>query len=240
MTHAIFLTAYNRPDLLAKTLDSWEKVRGLEDWAFVGRVEPSDVARDNRNVFKDFFDRTGIPFHEIVINPELYGVLHHPWVGFEELFKDFSFVVRAEDDLRVSDDILDYFTWAELTFRRTPEVATIHGYQERPGSTSEGGVEVLPKFNPLVWGTWDTVWAEVMRDTWDHDYSTFNGSPGHQAGWDWNLNTRIFPELGLKGVYPRMSRVDNIGVWGTHSHPGNWSTAETFRDAYGVHDYHVT
>jgi hypothetical protein len=238
MRHAVFLTAYNRPDYLRRALASWDGVRGLQDWAFVFRIEPDEATLDlNKSLVRDFIRRNELPYHETIVNPTRYGVLHHPWVGFEDLFRDFNFVVRTEDDLCVSDDILDYLAWAELTYRGVSNIASIHAYAKDKSQTPNG-VEVLPMFNPLVWGTWRDVWRDVMRDTWDHDYSTYNETPGHQSGWDWNLNTRIYPTLGLKGVYPKMSRVDNIGIVGTHSTPQNWSTAPAFQQVYGVVDYH--
>jgi hypothetical protein len=234
--HAIFITAFDRPHLLDRTLESWDSVRGIKDWAFVFRIEPSHHTEENKRLVREFVSRNELPYHEMIVNPHVHGVLHHPWVGFTELFRDFNFVVRSEDDLCVSDDILEYLTWAELTFRARPEVATIHAYTDADGH-SPSAVNVLPEFNPWVWGTWRDRWNDVIGPTWDHDYSTFNGSPGNQSGWDWNLNTRIFPARGLHGVVPRMSRVDNIGVQGTHSTPENFRTAPSFRPTFGVHDY---
>lgn len=236
--NAIVFTAYDRPSMLRSVLQSWEKVRGIHDWFFIFRIEPSPREPEVRKVIRDFTDRTRLNA-QISTNHRVLGVLHHPWAAFEDAFRDFEFVVRAEDDLRVSDDILDYFTWAELTYRQRPDVATIHAYTDGKGVTPHG-VHTLPAFNPWIWGTWRHQWQSFMRDTWDHDYSTFNETPGHNSGWDWNLDTRIFPERGLVGVYPKMSRVDNIGVIGTHSTPENWRTASTFRETFGVIDYRET
>lgn len=237
MTHAILFTAWARPEILRQTLESWDKVRGIQDWSWYFSIEPSVQLDAVHPIIRDFISRNELPSAKITINPRVHGVLHHPWVGFEHLFNEgFDFVIRAEDDLCVSDDILDYFTWAELTYRERSDVATIHAYTDGTGQ-SPNGVETLTEFNPWIWGTWKRWWKDLIGPTWDHDYSTFNETPGFQSGWDWNLNTRIFPLHELKGVYPKMSRVDNIGVYGTHSHPGNWRTAPTFRAEYGVHDY---
>lgn len=240
MRHAILFTAMGRPDILRQTLESWDKVRGIQDWFWYFSIEPSPDQDAVLRLIRRFISRNEIPVATIHVNPRVYGVLHHPWVGLDTMFTGgWEFVIRAEDDLCVSDDILEYFTWAELTFRGTSDVATIHAYTDGT-SHSPNGVHALPEFNPWVWGTWSHWWTHLLRDTWDHDYSTFNESPGFQSGWDWNLNTRIFPAHELVGIYPRMSRVDNIGVRGTHSTPGNWRTAPTFQAEYGVHDYRIT
>ena len=235
---AILFTAFDRPDLLERSLASWDKVRHLRDPFWYFSIAPSPVEDEVKRIIYRFISRNEINVATVHLNPRRLGVLHHPWVGFENLFnRGENFVIRAEDDLCVSDDILEYFAWAELTYRGVSDVATIHGYQQDEHH-SPNAVEVLPRFNPLIWGTWRHWWLHLFRDTWDHDYSTFNGHPGNQAGWDWNINTRLFPKHDLKGVYPRMSRVDNIGVHGTHSTPENYSTAPAFQPAYGVVDYH--
>lgn len=241
MKHAILFTAWARPEILRRTLESWDKVRGTQDWSWYFSIEPSAQLDQVQKIIRQFISQNELTFAKIHVNQSQLGVLHHPWVGFETLFKDygFDFVVRAEDDLCVADDILDYFTWAELTYRDRDDVATIHGYTDGKGVTPHG-VHTLPGFNPWIWGTWRHQWQSFMRDTWDHDYSTFNETPGHNSGWDWNLDTRIFPERGLVGVYPKMSRVDNIGVTGTHSTPESWRTASTFRESFGVIDYRET
>ena len=238
MTHkAVFLTAFNRPALLERTLESWDTVLGKEEWRFVFRIEPSLVTDSIVELAEKFTKRNGLQDSvEIIVNPERYGVLHHPWVGFSDLFQEFDFVVRAEDDLRVSNDILNYFSWASEEYRGIPEIATVNAYTGEL-SDDPAGVHIASEFNPWVWGTWQEVWKNHIGSTWDHNYSTFNDTPGHQSGWDWNLNTRIFPQRGLRAVFPRMSRVDNIGVHGVHGTPGNHQTAASFRETYDVLQY---
>lgn len=237
MKNSVFLTAFNRPALLERTLETWDGVLDKDQWHFVFRIEPSEVTEHMLSLAERFIDRNGLQrTAEIIVNPETYGVLHHPWVGFEDLFSEFDFVVRAEDDLRVSNDILNYFAWASEEYRDRADVATVNAYSGGPGEDSSK-VRVFPTFNPWVWGTWRETWKDLIGPTWDHDYSTFNGAPGHQSGWDWNLDTRIFPEHGLSAVFPEMSRVDNIGVYGVHGTPANHQTAATFRETYDVLQY---
>ncbi len=235
MMNALFFTAYDRPDYLRQTLDSWEKVRGLQDWHCVARIEPGPRAEEACWVFTQFFETMMIPSFEVITNPEVYGVLHHPYVGFRDLFLDHDFVMRAEDDLIVSDDILEYFTWAERTYRNVEGVATIHGFTTLSGDPA--GVYRSMRFNPWVWGTWRPVWDTVIEHTWDHAYTTFNESPGFESGWDWNLDTRIFPRYGYQGLYPQCSRVQNIGLWGVHGTPDNIQRAVSFQETYGTLKY---
>lgn len=231
MTKALFFTAFDRPDYLRQTLDSWEKVRGIQDWHVQLRIEPSPRQQEIKDMFQLFAETMMLPSYEVVTNPEVYGVLHHPYVAFRDLFLDHEFVVRAEDDLRVSDDTLEYFEWAEQRYRVERGVATVHGFSRGVGHADD--VLIAPDFNPWLWGTWRPVWDTVFEHTWDHHYSTYNVSPGMQSGWDWNLRTRIFPKYGYQGVFPVCSRVDNIGLWGVHGTPDNHETAISFQETYG-------
>lgn len=239
MKRAIFLTAYDRPEYLRRALESWDVVRGLEEWQWFGSIEPSPVAHRLAEMFEGFLDRNGL-HGRTIINETRQGVLHHPWVRFEELFQQgFDFVVRVEDDFRVSTDTLEYFTWASDHFMNQEDVASVHGFTRNPEAGDPNLVVPEIRFDPLLWGTWRSVWQELIGPTWDHDYSTNNGTPGVQAGWDWNLNTRIYPKFGLHGIFPESSRVDNFGVYGTHSTPDNFYTAASFREDHGEVRYRL-
>lgn len=234
---AIAFTAYNRVDYLDRVLDSWRKVRGLSDWHLFASIDPSPQSAEVANRFTQFIRDTHIGDAVVLIQPEHQGVLHHPWVAFESLFgAGCDFVLRVEDDLVVSDDILEYFTWAAETFQPDPSVAAVVGYATGPGE-DPAKARQLPSFSPWNWGTWKDRWAQYIGPTWDHDYSTFNGSPGNQSGWDWNLNTRVLPSLSKSCVFPEMSRVQNIGQRGTHAQPHDFPQSPSFRESFGTVNY---
>lgn len=223
MKRAMFLTVFDRPEYLIETLASWQKVRGFKDWPLFVRIEPSNRQDEILGILAELEH----PDLHVNINPTIYGVLHHPWVAFEELFHRYDFVVRLEDDLIVSEDILEYFEWASTVYESHPRVAAVIGYTKEEGP--DDGVILRPDFSPWVWGTWRDRWNKLIGPTWDHDYSTYNGHPGNQSGWDWNLNTRIFPDYGLVAAFPTSSRVQNIGVFGVHGTLENFDTSPSFR-----------
>lgn len=230
MKKALFLTAYNRPDYLAETLASWSEVRGQDDWHFVAMIEPSPVQSQILKQFYDFLGRySSWGSAELVLNPTRYGVLHHPWVGYERLFKDqdFDFVVRAEDDLLVSQDVLEYQSWAAETYESDPAVGLVSSFAADNRATDEVH-RVLGLGSPLILGTWRDRWINVIGPTWDHDYSTNEGSHMDRSGWDWNLNLRVLPARGLHAILPNRAKTFHMGVYGEHSNPEIYYVQEPF------------
>lgn len=239
MNNLVFLTAYDRLTYLQQVLYTWDQARGQENWDFVAMIEPSSVTQQVVEEFEEFKDRTNFRNFTIAINPQVYGVLHHPWVGFERFFGlgQYDFVVRAEDDLVVSDDILEYFDWTSNEYKNDPQVATIHAFTHDDGPLNS--VVKSTQFSPWVWGTWKDRWQSLLGPTWDHDYSTYNLYPGNQSGWDWNLNSRVFPQNNLRSVAPLRSRSDNIGVNGIHGTAGNFIESGHFNVNYPPQSFHL-
>lgn len=235
---AVFLMAYDRPEFLEKVLQSWECVRGLERWEFVGRVDPNPKQDESVELLNDFIRRRGLTNARVIVNETKHGVLHHPWVGFTEAFQDHEFVVYTEDDSRVSDDILEYFEWAQKSFLEDQRIASVHAFSDEVFGASRDA-HLRQVFHPWTWGTWKDRWEQFIGPTWDHDYSTFNAVPGNQSGYDWNLNTRVYPEHDKLAVFPKLSRVDNIGVYGVHSTEEIWEPTKTFHEQYGKLNYEL-
>lgn len=213
MRSAILLTTYNRPHYLEKVLESWQHVRHFQEWPLHVFVEPSEEMPQIIGMLESL-DHPNMHIH---INPTIYGVLHNPWVGFETLFREehFEFVVRVEDDLLVSDDILEFFAFQAEKWEQRENVYAVLGFTNENGD--DDAYRLVPNFSPLIWGTWWYIWQDKIGPSWDHDYSTYNHTPGHQAGWDWNLNTRIYPADGALSVAPTSTRVKDIGEFGVHA-----------------------
>lgn len=213
MKAALLLTAYNRPQYLRETLESWSKVRNFKHWPLHVQLEPSDKQDEMIEILRQIDH----PRLFITVNNSLQGVLKNPWTGFDRLFraKRYDFVVRMEDDIVVSTDILEYFEWAMTHFKEDEKVLLVQAESGEYGD--ENLVELSTGFSPYVWGTWQDRWVNKIGPTWDLDYSTYNGYPGRQSGWDWNLNTRLIPKWGMKLVKPIASRALHIGLQGTHA-----------------------
>lgn len=232
------MTAYDRPDYLREVLASWAAVRGLGDWHVRFAVEPSPRSAEVLGLVHDFVDRAGLDDVEVVVNTERLGVAENPYRHLGELFGlGHDFVVRAEDDLVVADDVLAWFEHVASVYADRPEVATAHAFTDTAERGDPAAYVRTPEFCPWVWGTWRDRWDQVIGPTWDRDYSTWNDSPGFESGWDWNLNTRVFPARRLVALAPLVSRVDNIGVVGAHGTAENLRRAPTFRSHQPPRDW---
>lgn len=213
MKFDLVFTAFNRPHYLEETVNSWNEVRALRNWNVTFFIEPSPVEtyvadaalRLNSNV-------------TIVINPEQLGVLVNPFNAINTAFLNGAdFVAIAEDDVVVSQDVLEFFEWASDEYQTVREVLCLNAYSRIGGPKSNQLIRE-PSFSPLVWGIWRDRWEDHLRDTWDTDYSTGNPD-GSEAGWDWNIN-RIIAAKELTVIKPLQSRSDHIGEYaGTHMTP---------------------
>jgi hypothetical protein len=160
----------------------------------------------------------------ISVNKQKLGVLKNPWNALDFAFTyGADFVILAEDDVAVSQDILEYFTWASEQYAYNKEVLCVNAFSQI-NDGSENEVTKDHRFSPLVWGVWKDRWNNLLKDTWDKDYST--GKPdGSEAGWDWNIN-RIIERENMAVIKPLHSRSDHLGEYGgTHMTPNWYSTS---------------
>lgn len=221
----VCFTVNNRPKYLRETLASWSAVRGVDEVAFVFRCEPGcDEARDLCSQFVG--EHGGI----VTVNPHRYGVLGNPWAALETGFSfsddDSEFCVLAEEDLVVSPDVLEFFTWCQR-YQVDPQVLGVSTYQhhEQPGDLP--GVRVADwsrddQWHFWVWGTWRDRWRALLCDDWDFTYRENGGGPS-QAGWDWRIRNLLILGQGYKMIVPSMARSQHIGKFG-----GAHCTADQF------------
>lgn len=223
---AVVLTAYNRPEYLRQVLESWANVHGIQRWDFIISIDWSEDTHLIEDVVADFYDK--IPNLIIITHPKNLGVLKHPLEIMDYLFEEFGyeFIVRAEDDLVVSDGVLEYFEIAKHSFNSVMSIATVHAHSEdEEGELNKVYKEI--RFNPWLFGTWKHKW-DILRNNWDQDYSTYDTVPGNRSGFDWNFNLRVYPRYVLYGLYPEVSRVKNIGAYGVHGTPELLPPSPTF------------
>jgi len=209
MNRRLVFTAYNRPRYFSPVMTTWWKVREYADWQPRVFLEPGPAEHTMTRIATTY----GAQVH---LNPHRRGVLSNPWHALDTAFTEGAdFVVLAEDDVMVSDDVLEYFTYASAAFRTDHVLGICANSNATTCSPADEGLLRRTKaINPLVWGTWADRWTGVLRDTWDHSYSS--GTPdAPQSGWDWNIALRVIQDWTV--IAPYASRSTHIGEYGgTH------------------------
>lgn len=227
-------TAYNRPEYLKESLDSWLK----NDLSLVTSVqffiEPSDRLPEILAVIDDFAKQSIAPVIKHV-NPEKYGVLRNPWELFRNLFEYqlATFVILGEDDFIASPDTLAFFE--KTRFQMRPKTLAICAKNVGEGSNNDPSTFTYDEgFSGNVWGLYADKWKGFLRDTWDFDYSS-GKADNSPSGWDHNIGSRVMPKNGLKCLVPTASRSWHIGVQGCHTTPEGYNETVTWnfvRDEY--------
>jgi hypothetical protein len=236
---AVVLTAWRRPGYLKKALHSWTGVRDVNSLGrFIVYADPSDRQDEILRVCAD--KRELLPHLEAEVNPEHYGVSMNPEFSMKRGFEAGArFVIIADDDMLVSDDILRYFKWTANKFKDDPGVAGVCAHTPEPADAgaAEDEVQLLPRYRCWIWGTWNDRFESVFEPTWDRDYSS-----GEPAGYDWNLDLRVIPGRGLKCVFPLASRSQNIGRFeGVHAGPADYHNTlnPSFKEKRGTAMYRM-
>lgn len=207
---SLVFTAHKRPYYMRESLESWKQARGYQSLKRHVFVDPSPRRGEMLSVFAQ-----GDPDLYVHINNEHYGVLGNPWHALNYAFEadKADFVILAEEDLVVTPDVLDYFAFTSMEYQ-PQEALAVCAYNKEPGN-SLGRTFLREGFEVWIWGLWRENWYSKIRDTWDFDYSTNNGVPGIDAGWDHNI-TRISRQ-GHPCVYPEVTRSRHIGrLEGSH------------------------
>jgi hypothetical protein len=205
----VAFTVNDRPGYLAETLESWSRVRGIEKAHLIFRAEPG-----HPGVLAVCRDVSFAAEVTVTINPRRLGPGGNPWRAIEAGFATGTgYVILAEDDTPVSDDILEYLDWARREYAADPSVLVACAFQHhrRPGGPA--GALLLPCFYSQVFGVWRDRWETELRDDWDFDY--------RYRGYDWNLRDRFMQARDFRAVFPCESRSQVSGEHGgTHLHPG--------------------
>lgn len=195
-----------REKYLRESLSSWGRARGVQDWHFLFSLEPCrhtfPVTEFTQWVHR-VFDSA-----EVEVNDTRLGCLANTRQALRLAFGcGAEFVIVAEEDVRVSDDVLEYFTWARDTYAADEQVVTVCAHAKR---TERGGPEQVVRtgwFNPVIWGTWRDRWEQFIAPGW-------GPYEGNDQAWDHNLRMQI-KEAGRCSIYPVRSRSFHIGQTST-------------------------
>jgi hypothetical protein len=223
-------TAWRRPAYLEASLASWTRVRGAGELAhFVVALGPSGVRDDQVAVISRAADLMGLGGRMSIL-PDSPAAAAQP--GMHRAIGEAARIILAEldpqavifteEDIEVSDDVLEYFCWALTLCEDNPQVLTVCAHDEGgqgwhvPGIGARPGRDQAPQhtarladdFNPWCWATWPDRLGWLL-DRWDWD-ATLGGPMPSQHGYDWQIRW-LTRGWGKTTVRPDASRSQNLG-----------------------------
>lgn len=228
---AVVVTALRRPQYFRQTLDSWRAARHLDE-VHSFTIALGDPGGEKfvpmLNVVTQFREATRFDGKRAPLRPDSSAAIRSRGMGraigeaANHVLADpaVQFVVFGEEDIVVSSDVLEYMGWAREAFADDERVLAVCAHSvggqgwDEPGiglttaDADQETVQLLPYFNPWVWGTWRDRWEQALRPQWDWEVNS--GGPV-DSGYDWNLHRRIIPQGGYVCVVPDASRSQNIG-----------------------------
>jgi hypothetical protein len=192
-----------RQKYLREALGTWGRARGIGDWHLIFALEPcrpgvfpvAEFTQWTRRVFASA---------EVVVADSHLGCLRNTRRAMRLAFAaGAEFAVLAEEDVLVSDDVLEYFSWARDAYAGEEQVTAVCAHSLRTEAGGPADVVRTSWFNPIVWGTWKDRWEDFIDPGW-------GASDGNHQSWDNNLRFQI-ADAGRHTIYPVYSRSLHIG-----------------------------
>lgn len=231
----VTFTLCRRPFYSSKVLNSWAKVRGIEEWAVQFHIEPV-MEQEAQVLLAEKFGRDVGREVEVIRNEVREGVLKNPLKALRHGFAnpEVEQVVLAEEDVEVAPDVVEYLDFA----LGHADIACAWSREDGPADE----VVIRESFNPWAWGVNRDTFTKVLDPSWDVDYgSADDRGPG---GWDCNIGLRVVPDHGLRVAFPRAARSRHIGRWvGVHQGSSEYDVQTNmpagFRTDRGPSDYRM-
>lgn len=231
-----FTVSGRREKYLRATIDSWAKVRGVRDVHLLFSVEPGGAMSGTNLAHFEAFLKRSFPSVSVHVNEYVLGCLDNTRRAMRKAFQTGAqFAICAEEDLAVSTDVLEYFTWAQR-YRDDSDIQTVCAHTFRSGKHVPPGKAVRIKwFSPLVWGTWQRKWEDFILPDWQ-------GLDTNAQAWDLNLRLQLV-HADKFSLFPTQSRSIHRGVVSTLT-PGmlaeyyyNASLSNCYHDHYDPQDW---
>src|SRR5581483_10835591 len=163
--HAVaFTCSGQRERYLRETLESWRQVRGIDEWSLVFSFEPCEQVFPI-GAFYEWVTNAFSDAH-VLVNRTRQGCARNTHQAMVSAFSQGAqFTVLAEEDIQVSTDVLEYFTWAAGKYEGAG-LATVCSHVKASDGGRPDQVTRASWFSPLVWGTWAHTWREFVAPTW--------------------------------------------------------------------------
>lgn len=271
---AVIVMAWRRPYYLRESLMSWANVQEIKQVRrFIIGLGRHPRKEENIQVIREIEQLMDRPV-EILLDSEratMSPAMHRPMgeaANHAWSDPDVGWVILAEEDGPVSDDVLRYQRWARDRFENDKKVLLVcshnipwvessdapwmvEGYTLAPSDKvphppdeadeDQNNVRLKQGFDSRTWGTWRDRWTDTLEPTWDWECNS--GGPT-DSGIDWNIATRVMPRGGYVAVVPDAARSVNIGrnegvYMIAEDKPEGWRSSQSFRPHRGEVEYRL-
>ncbi|NLK71691.1 MAG: sugar transferase [Clostridiales bacterium] len=247
----IILFVYKRPEHTAKTLAALGECFGIEESElFVFADGPKNLqdetdVTETRRIVREFDKCKAIHIIESGVNK---GLANSVISGVTEVIEQYGRAIVVEDDLVLAPDFLTYMNQALDYYESDQRIWSITGYSFNINFPKDYTSDMYLSYRASSWGwaTWKDRWDKVDWDVLDYPEFKTNKklrNKFNRGGRD--LSSMLDAQMQGKidswairwcyaqsknnalTVYPRISRIQNIGFDGSGSHCGITSKYNT-------------
>lgn len=236
MTHyaPIALFVYNRLDVTQQAVAALQKnnlAKSSRLYIFSDAAKSEAGKHKVEEVRKYLSSIDGFLEVNIILSPENKGCANSIISGVSKVFEQYEKIIVVEDDLITTPNFLDYMNSA-LDYYADKNIGSIGGYGFALNFEKNDRADVyyLPRCCAWGWASWKDRWEKI--DWAVSDYETFRNNQaarkkfnlggndmsqmlddqmqGKIDTWDIRL-CYAQHKAGMLTVYPKMSKVENIG-----------------------------
>lgn len=212
---SISISLFNRLEYTKILFDNLAKCEGIDKYKIIISCEPVDYIINIAELF--------LPDQTIIYkNRNRLGCQANIFMSIERGFDlGGNFHIHLEDDTIPGKDFLKYCEWADREFKDDKTIFSVSGYVNSNNrmehcwdiKTNDTGLVGKRKhFTPWGWAIWRDRWQTIKKQ-WDFGYI--------KGGWDINMANNLRQDR--YEIYPKISRIQNIGaVGGLHVPNEEW------------------
>ena len=231
----LIILAMKRPEYFRRCLEAWGNARGSQDLHGVtvrtGRTNPA-LEGELAAIAGHAAAKYGWPLTVVPDDPEDAGHAGPDRALGMQIQASFAdpgcgFVIECDEDIVVSDDVLEYMAFARSL---GTDCACAHndlgqGWSPRrdDSAADQRVVRIRGEFTSWCFGFTREAWERTWLPEWDWDRTS--GDHPMQHGWEWQMHRQAVRD-NLRIAIPDASRCQDIGQFaGTFSDPaGFWAT----------------
>lgn len=191
---------------------------GAKDYTVISYVEPG-----NKEVLKAVEDsryKQEFKEHIVVVNDVVKGCTENERISLEHGFSLSDYVIFIEDDLLIWRDSLEFHEYCAEKFYGDKDIFNItllnNCFENLNPYIFMYGIGKRRKFSPAAFGIWRDRFETINQlDLWNKDKKV-------------SLDVHIGQNITGNEIYPKISRVQNIGCNGQFVNNKHWHLFHQF------------